>query len=228
MMNLTLRVATAAALATLAATAQAAPLRTLANLQSITVYETTSATVGTTFAVNAGALLTRLSGSLTDANSDFSFFPNEDYDVYYSNADGSFNADGGYLTIEAVWRNNQFGQGATYGSMNINEVTLDFIGGGTDFGDFTTTAVLGSYCDTGQATHCILGSAGLAADGNLGTMPRFGATSLVDASERMRLTIGFDGISAATVPLPGAVWLLATAIAGLAGAGRRRGAGERA
>lgn len=169
----------------------AAPIRTLPNLQSITIHETGVITTPNTYTPNAIQLTTRLADPLTDTNRDFTFYPNEDYDVFYSNEDGTLNIDGEYLTIEGVWPDSGIG-----GGMNINEVELTFGGVSpySQFGDFVASYVFGSICPT-DPNMCITGSEATSVDHNLNTFPRFGQTSSTDPDERFRITIGFNGIS---------------------------------
>jgi len=192
-----------------AGSAQAAPLRTLADLQVVRVYEITFSTIATDFAPNDAAITTRRADPLTAMNRDFSFFSEEYYDAFYSDADGTPNIDGAYLTIEGVWRS-----AGGPGGMNINEVELVFGGANphSQFGDFVASFVTG----TGNV---IAGSELLAVDHNLGTFPRFGNTSTTDLNDRFRLTIGFDGIS---VPEPSAAALIALGAAVLGAHSRPR------
>lgn len=183
--------------------AQAAPIRTLADLESVTIYEITFGTTPNTYTPEATQLLARLPDPLSATNNDFTFFAQEYYDVFYSDSDGTPNSDGAFVTIEGVWRS---AGGA--GGMNINEVQLAFSGSSphTDFADFVSSFEYG----TGNV---IAGSESLAVDQNLGTFPRFGNTSTTDLNDRFRLTVGFDGFS---VPEPGAALLLAAGVFGLA------------
>jgi hypothetical protein len=181
-----------------AGTAAAAPIRSLPDLESVTIYEITFATTPNTYAPDAAQLLNRLADPLGAGNNDFTFVANEYYDVFYSDADGTPDADGAFLTIEGVWRSD-----GGPGGMNINEVELAF-GGATPhtrFGDFVSDFAYG----TGNVT---AGSESTAVDHDLGTFPRFGNTSTTDLDDRFRLTIGFDGIS---VPEPRVALLLAAA-----------------
>jgi hypothetical protein len=181
----------------------ALPIATLSDLQTVVVHEQTFARTPVPFAPNSSALSVRLADPLSDANRDFSFFSGENYDVFYSNADGTPNPLGAFLTIEAVWP-------GPSGSMNINEVELQFGGAAphSDFADFVSSFVYGSSPN--------VGSEALAVDGDLGTFSRFGVTS----SLRMRLTVGFNGISdVATPSVPdggSSAILLAFSIAGIA------------
>ena len=179
-----------------AAAAHSAPLRTLADLQTVRFYEITFGTNPNDFAPNDTAITTRLANPLTATNRDFSYFAEEYYDVFYSDSDGTLNVDGAYLTIEGVWRS-----AGGPGGMNINEVELIYGGANphSQFGDFVSSFVYG----TGNV---IAGSEALAVDHNLGTFPRFGNTSTTNRDDRFRLTIGFNGIS---VPESSAAALLA-------------------
>jgi hypothetical protein len=200
------------------AAAIAAPIRTLPDLLTVTVYEVTFGTVAVPFAANAPELTQRIS-VLTDAERDFSFFSLENYDVFYSNADGTLNADGAFLTIEGVW---QAGAPFGGGSGNIAEVELAF--GGvtphTQFGDFVASYAFGSICDAGT---CIPDSVPRSVDGNLGSFPRMGHTDPLDPDDRFRLTIGFEGISEVEpIPEPSAWMLVAAGLVGFVVLARRR------
>jgi len=203
----------------MASASVADPIRTFPGLESVTVYEITFSTVPVTYLPGAAELTARLGDPLTAANRDFGFVPEESYDVFYSDADGTLNADGAYLTIEGVWRPGS----PREGSMNINEVELRF-GGGVPprFGDFVSSFEYGFG-------HVIPGSEAEAVDHDLGTFPRFGQTSEVDLSDRFRLTIGWEGISNASAPVPEPITglLLGPAMATLAWRRWRSGAKSR-
>jgi hypothetical protein len=204
-----MRLVLASAAALWATSSSAVPLRAIADLQTVRVYEITFGTVANDFAPNDSMLTTRLGDPLTASNRDFSFVANEYYDVFYSDSDGTPNPDGAFLTIDGVWRS-----AGGPGGMNINEVELVFGGSNphSQFGDFVSRFVYG----TGNV---IVGSEALAVDHNLGTFPRFGNTSTTDLNDRFSLTIGFNGFS---VPEPEVGLLLATGAGGLALFGRRR------
>jgi hypothetical protein len=185
------------------------PLRSLPDLQVVRVWEITFSTVANDFTPNAAAISTRLANPLSATNNDFTFFDQEYYDVFYSDADGTPNLDGAYVTIEGVWRS-----AGGPGGMNINEVALVFGGStpGVVYADFVASFVYG----TGNV---IPGSEALAVDHDLGTFPRFGNTSTIDLNDRFRLTVGWDAYS---VPEPGALALSSVGALGLLYAGRRR------
>lgn len=198
--------------------AAAAPIRTLANLVDVTFYEATFGVTAHAFAPNSSALLNRLANPLSDGNNDFFNFPTEDYDVFYSRGDGTPDADGSFITIEAIWQG-----GAATGSMNITGVLLNFSAGPPVLFNFVHSFVMGSSCPTG----CIAGSELLAVDGDLsfGTIPRFGGTNPGDPNERMRLTIGIRGISQddpPAVPEPATLLLIGAGLSGAAVRLRRR------
>ena len=89
----------------LPAWAQAGPVRDLPGLVSVSFWERTGGTAPTefSFALDSTELTTRLADPLGPGNFDMSGASTEYYDVFYSNADGTFSLDGEYLTIEGVF-----------------------------------------------------------------------------------------------------------------------------
>ncbi len=87
------------------AVAHATPIVDIVGLESITIFERTGgdASVEYEFSVNGPELTTLLSDPLGESNNDISGARTEYYDVYYSDADGTFNATGEYLTISGVF-----------------------------------------------------------------------------------------------------------------------------
>jgi len=83
---------------------EAVPVRNITDLVSITFFERTggSAPPPFTFAKDSAQLTTRLSDPLGTSNNDISGASTEFYDVYYSDNDGTFNLDGGFVTISGV------------------------------------------------------------------------------------------------------------------------------
>lgn len=193
----------------LANPASAGAIQSLGGLEKIRVYEATYSTLYAEFALSDARLTTRLAGSaLTGASRDFGFFPgDENYDLFFSNADGTLNANGSYLTIEGNC-------GVPYNCFNINGVALVKTGGVLEFANTLAGAVYGRP-----------GSAPSAVDGSLNTFTGMGDTIGMGADARMRITVGF----ASTPPVPEPEsWALMLAGLGLvvSGAARRKAACE--
>jgi len=108
-------------------------------------------------------------------NPDFVGTPEEHYDVFYSNADGTVNEDGNYITVECTFA-------PVGGGLNIDEVHLVF----TDLTEQCACAVASAAYFGSSA---ILGSADNAADCTAGTWSTMGNTT---GSERLRITLSFD------------------------------------
>lgn len=170
----------------LAGPAHAVAVRAIQNLASITFWERTGGTAPTphTFAVNGAELTTRLADPLGAGNHDIPGAATEYYDVFYSNADGTFNVNGEYLTIEGV-----FLQGLPQGGgLNLAEIGLNFSSGPTEFGSFVASFLaLGDNADPA--------SVGNAIDGDLQTHTTMGNT--IGQTQRLRVTLGFQSASGA-------------------------------
>jgi hypothetical protein len=160
------------------------PVRKLPGLASITFYERTGGTEPTAyvFVVEGPELSVRLSDPLADGNADITGASSEWYDVYYSNADGEFDIDGSYLTISGV-----FGQALpSGGGLNLAEIGINFVDASTEYGNYVASyVVLGDNSYEPAVPACI--------DGDLQTHTTMGNT--VGASERLRLTLGFNSTS---------------------------------
>ncbi len=152
------------------------PLINYPGLTSITFYEQTGGMYSHTYGLNDAALTTHVTGQL-NGNRDFEGWPgNEFYDVFYSNADGTFNINGGYVSIEC-----QFDMNSGGGGLNINEVEFHFASGNSIYGSYIT-----SYVANGS--NYLPGSQKRAADCNLATFSTMGNTE--NTSMKLRLTIG--------------------------------------
>lgn len=186
-------------------------LASLPGLQSISIFEQSGAApIDFNFGVASTELTTILADPLGAGNRDFigtTFGADENYDVYYSDADGAFNANGSFLSITADYA---FAGDA---GLNINGVLLRFMGGGTEFAN-----VVSSFFAFGAFSSPA--TVGAAVDANLATTTFLGDT--VGAPERLRLTVGFESTSVQEIPLPGAAALLLTGLGLLSFFRRRR------
>ncbi|GEM_PF-6905531 len=163
------------------------PVRQIPGLQSITLFESTFATptpiplaANSSDLVGTTALTTQIAGPLGPGPSnDFEGVPGaEFYDVFYSDWNGTFNYNGHFVTIEAVWP-----IGApSGGGLNIAAVQLDFSSGQHQLANFVSSFVaLGNNAmpnDVGRAV-----DASTVTDTTMGNT--FGQT------QRLRVTVGF-------------------------------------
>jgi len=169
------------------------PLRTLPGLTEVAIYEATASVTRNAFAPGSAQLATRVQ-VLNDGSRDFSHYAGENYDVYFSDAQGAPDQNGAFLTIEATWTGSQ-----TDGSMNVTGAEL-FIGGQRLLANTVVGYRLGSRC-VGSA--CNANTRLLAVDGDLTftTIPRMGATNPADPADRIRLTLGFPRPAGTTLTL---------------------------
>jgi archaellin len=121
---------------------------------------------------------------LSAFNNDFATNASEFYDVFYSDADGSFNVNGKFVTIEAV-----FNRGAPAGGgLTLAEVQFNFSAGSTDLADSVASFVA-------LGDNALPSTAGNAVDGNLLTATTMGNT--IGQMQRLRVTVkssrGADG-----------------------------------
>lgn len=185
-------------------TVSAAPIRTLSGLTGVTFYELTSGVTSHTYGPNDSAITTRLPGGLTGGTNDFIGAPGEFYDVFYSDANGTPNTNGEFISIEAYYAGNGAG-------LNIGEVELVF--GSNPFQYATSVA---SYV---SATGFLAGNLNYIIDGNINTATGMGSND----ESRMRVTVGFAPIEPPPTGVPEpSTWMLG--LAGLGGvfAMRRR------
>ncbi len=160
------------------------PVRELPGLNSITFHERTGGTapVPYEFTVNGPELTVRLDDPLTEQSHDIPGASTEYYDVYYSDEDGIFEIDGSYLTISGVFEHAL----PAGGGLNLAEIGLNFTDATTEYGNYVASyVVLGDNSAEANVGHCI--------DSDLQTHTTMGNT--VGASERLRLTLGFESTS---------------------------------
>jgi len=180
----------------------AAVISTLPGLTNIRFYEVTSVVNQFTFAPGSSAMNTRLAGNLTGVNNDFTGAPNEYYDVFYSNSDGTFNANGQFITIEATYN----GPGA---GLNISEVELLFSGPSPLANNFATGVIshVGLGISFNPASLLNIG------DNNTNTTTLMGNG---EPSDRMRITVAFAEPQTSGVPEPSTYAIVGIALAGMA------------
>lgn len=156
------------------------PVRLIPNLSAVIFWEMTDAICSHEFDKDRAELRERLSDPLGSGNLDFwGVLEHEPYDVFYSNADGSLNPDGKFVTIEAT-----FDRGLPAGgALNIAEVQATF-----DDGSIQHATTVASYVALGDNARP--SSVVYAVDDDLSTATVMGNT--IGVSERLRLTVGFD------------------------------------
>lgn len=208
-----MRCTTALALTTVLAAAAApsqAGITDIAGFQGVGVYESTYQLPHPRdfFAAGDARLTSVLAGAaLSQAGRDFGHFVgNENYDIYLSNADGTLNAAGSYVTIDGNCD-------VPYLCFNINEVAL--VVNGSE--QWATAVVRAVY---GRAGSYVPGSAARAADGNMSTFTQLGDTIGMGVDARMSITLSFANVP--QVPEPGTYALLVAGLAAVGGIARRR------
>lgn len=188
--------------------ALATPVRSIVGLESITFWERTGGVAPTdwTFLVAGPELSTRLGDPLDAGNHDISGASTEFYDVYYSDADGMFNLDGEYLSIEGVFLQEL----PAGGGLNLAEIELNFMAAPGEYGNFVA-----SFLALGD--NAIPANVGRSIDGDLQTHTTMGNT--VGSEERLRVTLGFlssSGPPPDPIPEPATALLLGLGVLGLA------------
>ncbi len=153
------------------------PLISLPDLTSITFHEQSGAIYQHTYGVNDVALSTQLPGQLNSGNRDFEGVADREfYDVFYSDADGTFNSNGEFVSVECRYDYSTGG-----GALNINEVEFHFGAGYSIYGSYVTSFVSNGNTYDPESPEW-------AADCNLVTLSALGNTE--NTTIRLRLTIG--------------------------------------
>lgn len=152
-------------------------IQSIKGLKSITIYEATNGVFSHTFDKNSSALNYRIPGQLSPTVNDFQGWVSQEfYDVFYSDADGSFNKNGKFISIEAI-----FNIAYTGGGLNISGVLLNFEDGRSIFLDHLEGFVKNSE-------RYVPESEKRAVDGNIGTYTSMGNTKKFEG--RLRITLG--------------------------------------
>ena len=181
----------------------------IAGYEGIRVYEATNILAHPAhFAAGDARLISVLDGaSLSQTGRDFGFFGgNENYDLYFSDADGNLNAQGRFVTIDGNCD-------VPYQCFNITEVAV--VVNGTD--QLATGVVRTVY---GRPGSFVADTASRAADGNFITYTQLGDTLDNYPNGRMSITLSFANVPA--VPEPGAYAMMVAGLGLLGLVARRR------
>lgn len=201
-----------------ASAAQAVPIRDLPGIGGVVVFERSGSQLSQLFWLpDSSVLTTRRSDRLSLQNTDFPSNANEFYDVFYSDADGTLNPNGAFLSVTAVF------DGAPDSGLNISGVQLNSV---INFQSVTEYAsVVSSFVALGVDPASVNVDNALGND--LGTTTFLGHTAGQPASARLRLTLGFESTgetAAMAIPEPPGLFLFAVGLGlfGLAAWHRRR------
>ncbi len=160
------------------------PLRQLPDLQRIDVVLPGRSS---SFAVDSPLLLARLVDPLSFPTPDFiGSDPTEKGDIFYSDADGTPNPDGSFVTLESVYTKTA----PALGGLNVSEVQLKFSARTESANAVTSFVAMGDNAESSTVPK--------AADGFVATYAVLGNTNGGDAFARLRITLGF----AAATPKP--------------------------
>lgn len=171
--------------------AYAAPIAQLPGLVSVTIWEDTRILLTdplneVTLPIADNRLSTRLA-TLDGSNHDFAIFRgggdfDEYYDFFFSNADGTPNPEGEFLTTEVRHSSSNGG--------NISEVTLNFLDGRRVNANAVASFVVLGPGDADTVLHAV--------DGDLNTTTLLGNSP----DQRLRLTVGFPPIAVGSCTSP--------------------------
>jgi hypothetical protein len=182
------------------AVGQAAIINT-PGLTGVRFWEGTGPIVPFTFVQNGPEMSNQIGALLGPGNEDFSQIPNENYDVFYSDANGNFNLNGNHVTVECVYPVPNGG-----GGLNLAAVDLVF-GSGTLRAD-----VLSSW--VGLGPNYAPASVVLAVDADTAvptTLTTMGST-MIPPLQHLRVTVTWSHLQ---VPEPGTGLLALSSLASL-------------
>jgi hypothetical protein len=200
----TLALAALLAAIALARTEAQAGVMTFPGLTAIRFTEVSGVPIPHVFLPNSPQIMTQL-GILNGGFNDFQGVPPEVYDVFYSDANGVYNLNGNYVTVEARFP----GQGG--GGLNI--AAVDLLLGAAPF-TVCRADILSSF--VGLGSNFIPGSVGLAVDPDLPapiTFTTMGNTAGMPG--RLRVTVGWSKIvipEPATASLAGLTLVTSVAV----------------
>lgn len=149
-------------------------------LTHVIVWEATGPIMPYFFVQNGPQMTNQLGvGVLGPSNNDFSPLQNENYDVFYSDANGNFNLNGNYVTVETLYPNATGGGGG-----NVAAVDLFFASSSTSL----RADVLASF--QGLGPNYAAGSEVFSADPDAGptTFTSMGST-MVPPTQHLRVTV---------------------------------------
>ncbi len=183
-----------------ATAAQAVPIRSLPNLQGLSIFEASGVITFFNMTPNGSVVTTRRNDRLSFSNSDFQSNASEFYDFFYSDADGTFNIDGAFLSITAIFDN------PTDSGLNISRARLNFTDNSTEFASVVSSFVaLGSFPFPSTVDRAL--------GDTPGTTTFLGDTFGQPDNVRLRLTLGFESTAVQVVPVPAALPLFGSALA---------------
>jgi PEP-CTERM motif len=194
--------------------AQAVPIRDLTNLTSVQVLEASGGVTVFNMLPTGSVITTRLADRLTRANSDYASNANEFYDFFYSDADGTFNTNGAFLSVTAIFDN------MTDSGLNVTGARLVFVipqvAQVLEYASFVSSFVaVGTLPFPGTMDNAL---------GDTPTTTTFlGDTVGQPDPVRLRITLGFESSRPpTTISEPGTLALFGIGLAGIGVARRRR------
>ena len=168
-------------------------------LTAVRFWEASGPVLPFVFPFNSPQMTTQLGNALSPSNNDFAPFAKEPYDVFYSDANGAFNLNGNYVTVEAAYPQPL----PAGGGLNLGAVDLIF-------GSSTLRAdILSSW--VGLGNNYIAGSELLAIDADSAIPSTFTTMGHTTAphTQHLRVTVTWSRL----VPEPTAAALVAMGLA---------------